>query len=156
MRRVDRQPLEKSLLGVASAQGIRAHGFASGAGTEAGSCRAYLADSAWFQAPLLCERGDVDLASGSVLARDQSLCLATQSSLGDCRMTRIGVFEQHQLLDGVEPGRLGTHTRGDRECRGAHGGVAELRQPVGPVQEVGKRREPLLVVEHQLSGLWLE
>ena len=99
MRGCDCQSLEKALLGVAATHGIRAQRVASGAGTEAGSCRAYITDSAWFQAPLLCERGDVNLAGGGELVRYQPLCLASLGSLGDRWMTRIGVFEQHQLLD---------------------------------------------------------
>lgn len=156
VRRSDGQSLQKTLLGVASAQCVRAHGFAGSAGTEARCCRADLADRAWLQAPRLCERGDIDLARRSVLACDQPLGRAAQRSLVQWWMTWIGVFEQHQFLDGAEPGGLRPNTCGERESCGAHGAVAKLCQPFGPVPQVGKRGKPLLVVEHQLGCLGLE
>ncbi len=153
------QSLQKALLAVATADRVRAQRFASSACSKPRCGGAHVTECLGFQAPRLGERSDVDVAGCCVLTWHQPLCRrdgCRRCAVTAQRVTWVGVFQEHQFLDGLETSGLDAKCSGCRECSGAHGGVAELQQSICPVLQVAKGGKPSLVVEHQLGSLGLE
>lgn len=130
-------------------------------------------DSRRGESPLCSEGCEIDSACCRELVGIETVCRAWRyrtlcdysrdytGGRGDCPIERAdasgrGVFQEHQILKHHIPGALQSSADAGGEGVGAHGRVTEGTDATGPIPNVGKRWDTVVMFEDQVCDIWVE